>query len=101
MKIISAPIKPDSPKPDITNLQTGLLLLLENGRITLNAEDRPAFLDRLRQEQQEERYHEITRKLVTYFQEQQHLHPTGEVDDPTAQRLNTILRELGAFNTQP
>jgi ABC toxin N-terminal region/Neuraminidase-like domain len=100
MKIIISPIKPDSPKPDITNLQTALLLLLERTIVTVNAEERPVFLDKLRQEQQEQRYADVTRRLVTYFQEQQHLHTTGEVDEPTAERLNTILRELGAFDTQ-
>lgn len=81
----------------VANLQEGLLLLLQKGVIQVAEEERPFFEERLRQEQQEQVYQDITQRLVFTFQEQHRLAPNGEVDEPTANALNAVLQELGAF----
>lgn len=97
MKQIVAPINPDNPKTDIVNLQDGLLLLLERGLLPIHPEEQPFFAERLRHEQQAQRYDDVTRKLVAYFQDQHGLGGDGLVDEATARALNRALAELGAF----
>ena len=70
MKPIVAAIDPVQSRPEIVNLQSGLLLLLEKAIIAVNPEDRPSFAEGLRSEQQTQIYGSATRKLVSYFQEQ-------------------------------
>jgi hypothetical protein len=96
MKPFVAPVKPDSPKPDITNLQDGLLLLMEKHVIPGNPEE----VDALRHEQLAQAYADATRKFVTDFREGEHLEEDPSiVDERTARALNEVSRELGAFDT--
>ena len=97
MKLIIAPVNPDSPGLDTANLQDGLLLLLEKGHLPIDPAEQPFFAERLRQEQQAQRYASTTRKLVSLFQDQHQLGGDGMVDEHTAEVLNRALAELGAF----
>ncbi len=97
MRLIVAPINPDSPGPDISNLQDGLLLLLERGQLPVQPEEQPFFAGRLQEEQRALRYASTTRKLVSLFQDQRQLGGDGLVDERTAEALNRALQELGAF----
>lgn len=110
MQAITAPISLDEPRENraiiVTNLQEGLLLLLRKRAIQGVGERQQFFEDGLQREQRDQAYKDITQKLVTMFQEQFRqrfevfqpffLIVTGNVDAATA--LNTILRELGAFD---
>lgn len=98
MKPIIALINSDSLGQDITNLQDGLLQLLEKGLLPINQEEQPAFAQELRQERQEQKYGGATRKLVSSFQERPPLEGEGMVNIPTANALIQVLLELGAFD---
>lgn len=95
MKLITPPLTRNSQGSEVTNLQDGLLLLLNRqvlGSITEND------LQALRKEQIAQAYGKVTTKLVAIFQKQSQLSGKGEVDAPTAEALNRILKELGAFD---
>lgn len=94
MKLIVAPINPQSPGPDITNLQDGLLFLLHKGALAFLAAQ---FEKGVLQEQDKQEYGGFTRRLVAAFQKAWKLAESGLVDEPTAERLNAALQEGGAF----
>jgi len=98
MKAIAPTINRNSQGEEVTNLQDGLLLLLRRQLIRVSDQQRRFFEEGLIREQQAQRYDDITQKLVSIFQEQNRLQITGEVDEPTAQALNILLRGIGAFN---
>lgn len=100
MKLIVAPINPQSPGPDITNLQDGLLFLLHKGALAFAGELQAQYEEGMSQEQQKSGYGPFTRRLVDAFQKAWKLHESGLVDEPTAERLNAALQEGGAF-TEP
>jgi hypothetical protein len=113
MQVITAPISRDEPRENraaiVTDLQEGLLLLLRKRAIQGVGERQQSFEDGLQREQRDQAYNDITQQLVRMFQEQYRFRPelvqrfsltvTGNVDAATATALNTILRELGAFDT--
>src|SRR5712691_8379510 len=98
MQAIQPPVNPNSLQVTIANLQDALLLLLQKGAYQLGDADRQAFVERLRPERDAQKYDDITRKLVAIFQEQRHIQPTSEVDDPTANAINALLREFGVLD---
>ncbi len=57
----------------------------------------------LKPEHVEQIYGEVTQKLVRIFQDERHLQPSGEVDEPTANALNALLKEWGMLDqpTEP
>ena len=99
MKPITPPLTRNSQGSEVVNLQDGLLLLLNRQFLrSITADDLQAYLERLRKEQTAQTYGKVTTKLVAIFQEQSQLPAEGEVDAPTAEALNKILKELGAFD---
>jgi hypothetical protein len=101
MQRIIAPLQFGDTSPAVANLQDGLLRLLRRQVIQVTDEERRFCEDGLLREQREQNYNDITRKLVAIFQEQQQLNPgndQGNVDAPTAEALNRLLQELGAFD---
>lgn len=98
MKPITPTLTPNSQGSEVTNLQEGLLLLLNRQFFqSIDANDRSAYIEGIRKEQAAQIYRKVTTKVVAIFQEQSQLQTTGEVDAPTAEVLNKVLQELGAF----
>jgi len=98
MRPITPPLTGNSQGSEVINLQDGLLLLLNRQFLrSITANDLQAYLAGLRKEQIAQAYGKVTTKLVAIFQEQSQLPAQGEVDGPTAEALNKILKELGAF----
>ena len=56
--------------------------------------------DKLKNEHTGQKYGEATREVVKIFQREHHLEPSGEVDEPTASAINTLLRELGMLEQE-
>lgn len=99
MKAIAPPINRNSQGSEVTNLQDGLLLLVNRQLLrAINPNELQGYLQELRKEQIAQAYGDVTTKLIALFQEQSQLKVTGEVDVPTAEALNRILKEIGAFN---
>jgi Neuraminidase-like domain len=98
MKPITFPLRPGDQGMGVVNLQEGLVVLLRRQVIAVDAALRTALLQALAEEGQAQVYKDGTKKTVTIFQEQHHLHTTGEVDEPTAKALNEVLKALGAFD---
>jgi len=99
MKPITPPLTRNSQGSEVVNLQDGLLLLLNRQFLrSIAADDLKAYMEGLRKEQISQAYGKVTTKLVAIFQEQSRFNATGEVDAPTAEVLNRILKELGAFD---
>lgn len=98
MRPIAPPINRNSQGSEVINLQDGLLLLLRRQFFQVSQEEQRFYEEGLLREQQAQRYDDITQKLVGIFQERSGLNATGEVDAPTAEVLNRVLRELGAFS---
>ncbi|MBE8989894.1 neuraminidase-like domain-containing protein [Nostoc sp. LEGE 12450] len=101
MKEITPPINRKNSGQEVTNLQDGLLLLLRRQFIRVADTEQQVYEEGLRREQAAQVYNDFTQKLVTIFQDQSGLRATGEVDEPTAESLNRVLKELGAFDPPP
>ena len=91
-------IGPNSSVDAVINLQDVLLLLIEKGIIQLPDPERQELSNALANERQESAYRDVTAKLVTIFREQHGLEPGEIVDEHTAEALNSVLQELGAFD---
>lgn len=98
MKPVVAPINPGDQSPKVANLQAGLISLLRDEFIQVDASRRAELLRALEDEMQGQEYRDATKDTVTHFQEQQRLESNGEVDEATAEALNAALREIGALN---
>ena len=99
MRPITPPLTRNNQGSEVVNLQDGLLLLLNRQFLrSIVASDLQTYLERLRNEQIAQAYGKVTTRLVAIFQEQSQLTATGEVDAPTAEALNEILRGLRAFD---
>ena len=96
MNKIIHPLKPEMDGPYVGDLQTALQLLMDQGLILKdNEETRKELSEALKKEQTEQLFGKITSKVVSIFQEEQHLEGSGAVDEPTANAINAILQELG------
>jgi hypothetical protein len=79
MQPITAPVDRESSSQAIDNLQSGLVALLGGGVFYLADDDQHAFIQRFGEERGT--YGDITEKLVSLFQEQRALPPSGTVDN--------------------
>jgi len=101
MNKITFPLKLRMKGPKVADLQDALTLLLDRGLILREDEGaRRELLDALRPERDRQTYDDVTAKLVSIFQHERGLADpaggiTGEVDEPTANALNALLKELG------
>ncbi|MBA2748697.1 MAG: hypothetical protein H0U45_08135 [Tatlockia sp.] len=101
MKPIQATVRRNDRGDNVINLQDALLLLLEKARFDLSDARRRELEEQLRAERDSQQYFDGTVKVVAIFQEQYrerfHMEINGEVDEPTAEALNKLLAESGAF----
>jgi len=96
MNRITFPLKARMAGADVANLQDALRLLLERGVVLADdADARQELSAALTDERTRQSYGEATQKLVSSFQESRQLQASGEVDEPTANALNALLREWG------
>ncbi|MFN8499658.1 MAG: neuraminidase-like domain-containing protein [Anaerolineae bacterium] len=101
MKPITPPLRLNDQGAAVANLQAALVLLLNQGVIQTSPGTRQELLNMLANEARDAVYKDATAKSVAIFQQGRHLHPTGEVDQPTADALNQALKDLGAFDAPP
>ncbi len=103
MKLIQNPPPPsmrlNSSGDAVVNLQDALLLLIEKGRIRLPDNERRGLKEELRRDRERQVYGTGTGNVIAVFRQQFQLGPGEIVDEPTAEALNRLLQELGAFET--
>jgi hypothetical protein len=105
MHYIATPIKADD-KEGVTNLQAALVFLLNKSVYktyvvpnTPTEKELNELKAKLQQEQQSGFYGDATKQLVFIFQIQESLGELkGEVEEKTADKLNEVLKGLGAFD---
>lgn len=101
LKMIIPPLRRNDQGTEVVNLQHTLLLLIERQVLQLPERVRLLLYGGLKSEQQTQIYNDYTEKLIGLFQQQFstkfHLTESGEVDSPTADALNNLLKELGAL----
>ncbi|MBF6650643.1 neuraminidase-like domain-containing protein [Methylobacter sp. BlB1] len=101
LKMIIPPLRRNDQGAEVVNLQDTLLLLIERQVVQLPERVRLLLYGGLKSEQQTQIYNDYTEKLIGLFQQQFstkfHLTESGEVDSPTADALNNLLKELGAL----
>lgn len=96
MNKITFPLKLRMKGPEVGNLQAALQLLIDRGVILRDDEGaRRELAAALKRERVEQTYGSATRKLVSIFQQERGLQATGTVDEPTANAINSFLREWG------
>ena len=102
---IVAPLKSDDRKPEVSNLQEGLLLLIDRQLLTVPAAQLVKTISELTREREAQVYARFTSSTVQTFQQQYaaqfHLHISGKVDEETAKALNQLLQQIGAFTDSP
>ena len=94
-------IGPNSNDDAVVNLQDALLLLLEKERLRVPDDQRRDLEERLRREREGQVYGTGTGNVVNVFRQQFQLGAGEIVDERTADALNRVLRELGAFDGAP
>lgn len=93
----SAPVTARMKGPAVANLQEALLWLIDHGALMRDDEAvRREYSAGLQQELAAGSFDPATSKVLERFQRQHHLRPSEAVHGPTAQALNTLLREFGA-----
>ncbi|GAB93890.1 neuraminidase-like domain-containing protein [Gordonia rhizosphera] len=98
MNRVTSPVKLQMRGQKVADLQDALTVIL--GRQLLLRGDEAAgreLAEGLKPEREAKRYGRFTRGLVSVFQQERQLQPTGEVDEPTANALNNLLEELGGI----
>lgn len=108
MQVIVAPINREQPNDNraqvVGNLQEALLFLLRKRVFRIPDQDAAAYEEGLLREQRDQSFSDFTQKVVGLFQQQFRdrfqLQVSGTVDGPTAEALNTLLREQGAFDKE-
>lgn len=108
MNKITFPLIPSSQGDNVANLQDGLLLLLEKNRALLvlispsasssESIDWPNVIKLLQKEREEKLYGKVTRWLIENLQKAENFELSGIVDEPTANKLNSLIEKLGAFD---
>ena len=111
MNKITFPLKSGMRGPAVTDLQDALQLCLDRGVILADGGVSPVndeaarreLSAMLKRERVEQVYGDTTGKLVSIFQRERNLQPSGEVDQPTASALNALLKEFGVLDqpTEP
>lgn len=98
MKKIVAPINQDSPKDVIAQLQEVFLFLLENKKILANNDqERERYYSGIKEDLRRKKFADYTMGIIRIFQQEYGLEESEFVDDKTAERINTTLRELRAI----
>ncbi len=108
MNRITFPLRSRTRGQKVADLQEAILFLLERRRDLFAPPPPPpthvppppdwATIEaRLRREREKQYYGTTTKQLVAALQRNRNLQSTGEVDQPTAEALNALLEELGAF----
>src|SRR4051812_30616174 len=89
-------------KEEVANLNSALLFLLGKGIISTDFQTHIIDVSQLVEaiNQKRDLFSLSTQALIKLFQEQQELGKTGQVDQPTADKLNYFLMENGAFDQQ-
>ena len=101
MNKITFPLNRRMQGPQVADLHNALQTLLDRAAVLANDEGaRRELAAALRRDHAQQSYGEVTGKLVGVFQREQHLQPSGEVDGPTADALNKLLRELGLLDPE-
>jgi hypothetical protein len=99
MNKITFPLKPGMQGPAVADLQDALQLCMDRGAILTNNEPaRQEWSAALKPEREEQTYGDITGRLVSIFQGERHIQPSGVVDEPTANALNALLKEWGLLD---
>lgn len=95
MNKIIFPLKLEMKGTEVSDLQDALQLLLSKALILKdNEKARLTLSDAIKEEQDDQFYGKFTREIVGFFQKEHELETSGEVDEPTADAINAILREL-------
>ncbi len=98
MNKITFPLEQGMKGAAVTDLQEALQLLLDRCALLRDDEAARRVLSAaLKSEQTEQTYGKTTGKLVSIFLEQRGLQASRAVDEPTADAINAVLEELGAF----
>ncbi len=101
MNKITFPLVMGNQGPAVGDLQAALLVLLERGVILPNDEaGRLKLANDLQHEHTTQTYRDNTARSVGIFQQQRNIQPTGNVDEPTANAINTLLSEFGLLDGQ-
>lgn len=101
MNTITHPLNQQMRGPQVVDLQNALQALLDRGLILANDERaRRELATVLRRELLQQAYGDTTGKLVSIFQRERRLQPSGDVDGPTADALNRLLHELGLLDSE-
>ena len=95
------PLGPRDRGEAVANLQAALLLLIQRQSIPLSA-DELDLPEKLKDERTTQRFSDATMRAVALFREQYsqrfNLEPGEIVDERTADALNRLLQEIGAFD---
>lgn len=101
MNKITFPLNRRVQGPQVADLHGALQALLDRALILANDEGaRREAAAALQRDLPQQSYGQATGKLVSVFQRERSLQPTGEVDGPTADALNKLLRELGLLDPE-
>src|SRR5687767_5865011 len=104
MKYVMASLKSGSQGKEVKNLNNCLVFLLDKGSAITDV--RPLNLalsvSQLKDliNQSIEQYGPVAESLILLFQKNQQLAETGEVNEETADKLNSVLNNIGAFDQQ-
>jgi hypothetical protein len=101
MSTITFPLTRGMQGRQVADLHNALQVLLDRALIRANDEGaRRELAAALRRDLAQQSYGEATEKVVSVFQEERRLQPSGEVDGPTADAFNKLLRELGLLDQE-
>jgi hypothetical protein len=101
MNKIYHPLNRGMQGPPVADLHNALQLLLDRALILANDDGaRRELAAALRRELERQSFGEATGKLVSVFQRERALQSSGEVDGPTADALNNLLREFGLLDQE-
>ena len=98
MNPIVFPLSQGMKSPAVGDLQTAVQLFLDRN-VILRGADHRGVLTPLLLEHRQQLYGATTGRLVSSFQQERRLTPTGIVDESTANAMNVLLRELGQLPT--
>jgi len=103
LKLIIPPLHLNDRGTDVVNLQEALLLLIERQVVQLPEGEKQFYGEGLQRGLQNQIYDSYTAKFIELFQSRFSsrfsLRVNAEVDSPTAEALNTLLKELGALSS--
>jgi len=101
MNKITFPLVMGQQGPAVGDLQAALLVLLERGVILPNDEaGRLKLANDLQHEHTTQTYRDNTARSVGIFQQQRNIQPTGNVEELTANAINSLLSEFGLLDGQ-